>query len=381
MRGTCAIVLDRDRALISFGYHKRFYPAFLEELEIPISYNGDSILSCLQQNIEILDQRIKEVEKSRSFRVEKVFLELPWGFANKRVVQDSIPLRRRKSIASADISFAKKYLEDKFLDWDDFCLHNIVINYEVEGVSYDLVPLGIRAKKIELQSLLLWVKDKIYKETEDIFDNLDRNFGGFIEPGISMYSCVFLKKEKTQVVVSINYDCSHFVIRNRDGFIFGREFDFGLKKIIEMLAQKFILPLALAEEVFMRYISFKESPYFKEITIKKEEGYINLSTQTLNSFIKDYIKNEISYLLDEIKKMAQDDGLAISFIGRLNSKDGFYGFLKDFIPHDLKAPLQKETISSSFGCLRYGLSPFLEEDYKKNELFLRRIVNIYKEYF
>jgi cell division ATPase FtsA len=381
MRGICGIVLDEDRALISFAHLKKSYPTFLQEVEIPISYRNDDFLTCLRQNLEIFDSKIREIEKKFSLRVERIFFELPWGFAAKRVIQDSIPFKGRKRVTRGDISTAKKYLEEKFLDWDDFCLHNIVINYEIEGAFYEAPPLGVWAKKMELCSLLFWIKDKIYKETEDIFANLDRDFGGFIEPSISMFSSVFFKKEKTQGVISVNYGGSCFVVRNEKGFILSREFDFGLKKIIEAISRKFLLSLALAQEVFYRYVSFKELPYFKEITIKKEEGYVSLSTQTLNIFVKDFIKNEIVYLLTEINKLVQAEDFLISFIGRLNSKEGFYAFLKDCVPYSLTAPIRREVVSSSFGCLRYGLSNFLENDYIKNESFAKYVVNIYKDYF
>ena len=123
------------------------------------------------------------------------------------------------------------------------------------------------------------------------------------------------------------------------------------------------------------------SVYFKEITVKRDSGYINLSTQTLNSFIKDYIKSEICCLLQEIREDISQDDFTISFIGRLNAKEGFYGSLQDYVPYPLKVPLQRLTVSSSYGCLRYGVLRFLEQDHKTNQPVLRRILDVYREYF
>ena len=44
-------------------------------------------------------------------------------------------MNRRKRISSADITTAKRYLEDKFLDWDDYCIHNIVTEYVLEALD------------------------------------------------------------------------------------------------------------------------------------------------------------------------------------------------------------------------------------------------------
>lgn len=381
MKGACAIVLDSDRIFISFAILKRGYLTFLKEAEVLILRKSNNAITCLKENAEIINQKIKKLEKKYSFRVEKVFFELPWAFANKRVVEESYTLKRRKRITSRDISSAKKSLEDRFLDWDDFCVHNVVMHYTVEGVDYDRPPLGVWGRKMKVRSMLVWVKDKIHKDVEDIFDNLDRDFAGFVSPQLSMFFSAFTKKEKTQAVVSLDYDNSRFMVRGRDDFFFNKEVDFGLKKIIEELSKRFLLSKTLAEEVFYRYVSFKEIPYFKEITVKGGSRYLNLSTQAVNSFIKGYIQSQISVLLEQVTKVAKDNDFVVSFIGRLNKKEGFYAVLRDCLDCSLKSPLQKTSLSSSFGCLRYGILRFLERDHKKNESLLQSILNIYKGYF
>lgn len=381
MKGVCAIALDRDKAFISFARLRRGQPTFFKESEVLIANSGSDIVFFLKENFETFDQKIKEAEGKYSCRFEKIFLELPWGVAKSKTVEETVTLKTRKKITFRDILRAKKYIEDKFLSWDDFCIHSIIINYEVEGTSYEKAPLGIWAKKIKLQLLLVWIKDKIQRETEDIFDNLDRNLGAMIAPQISRFSSVFTDKDKEQVVVSIDCEQSRFIARSRNSFIFGKEFSFSFRRVIEQLTKRFALRVSLAEEIFQRYISFKEIPYFKEITVKSESGYVSLSIQALNSFIKNYIKGEICYILRTIREDIVNDDFTISFIGRLNAKEGFYGFLKDYIPYPLKAPLQRLTISSSYGCLCYGVSRFLEIDNKSNGLGFRHILDIYREYF
>lgn len=381
IKGVCAIVLNSDRIYISCAILKRNYLEFIKEIEIAIPrMNNDSIIY-LKENSEIINQKIKLLEEKYRFRVEKTFLELPWNITNKRIVEESYALKRRKRITSRDIFLAKNNLEDKFLDWDDFCVHNVALSYEVEGVRYNLSPIGVQGRKIKIRSMLVWVKDKIRKEVEDVFDNLDRNFCGFVSPQLSMFFSSFTKKEKTQVVVSLDYDSSRIVVRDKDDFFFKSGVDFGLKKTIEDISKRFLLDENLAEQVFSRYVSFKEIPYFKEITVKNNSGYLNLSTQSLNSFMKSYIKNKIPIFLDEIKKVVKDDNFTISFIGRLNEKEGFYAVLRDCMKQPLKIPIQKSILSSSYGCLRYGIHRFLEKDYKKNESLFQHILNIYKGYF
>ncbi|MFH1504085.1 MAG: hypothetical protein ABIH08_01665 [Candidatus Omnitrophota bacterium] len=387
MRGVCAVFLDEDGAFISFGVIKKGSCVFLQELKVPLLYKNNSIADCLRENLDIFAQKIKEIQKKYSFNVEKVFLEMPYRLCGKEIVEEIFPLKRRKKITLGDISFIKKRIEDKFLSWDDSCIHNIVLSCEIEGSNYQTIPLGVWAQKIKLQSLLIWVKEKIYKDIEDVFDNLDINFAGFVASAVSIFSTAFAPSkvytgiQALQAAVSIDYTQSRFICADKNGFIYADEFDFGLKKIIEELSKKFIFPFALAQEVFERYISFKEVPYFKEITVKKEEGYMNLSTQTLNSFAKDYIAGKIKHILSRVKDKTQSDDFVISFSGRLNAKEGFYGFLKDYIFTELKPPAYKPAISSSSGCLHYGVSPFLDNDCKRARPFLQRILDVYREYF
>ena len=391
MRVAASIVLDQDKSFACFASFKKTHLNFIKEIEVPVPYSGGSICDYLRQNLESFSQVILEAEAKYLFKLEKIFLELPWSLSGEKEVEETVILKRRKRITPADISFAKKYLEDKFLDWDDICLHNIVLKYEIENVNYKHPPLGQLAKKIKLSSLLIWIKDKTYKEAESIFGNLNLNFGGFVAAPLSRFSSCFgkykVKKSKDksveqepQIAVSIDYGSTHFVIANKRGFICEREFDFGLEKILKSIAQRFMLTHSLASEVFYRYLSFKEIPYFKEITLKKQSGYVNLSTQTLNSFVKSYIKGEMSYMLGQMEAEIGEHSV-ISFIGRLNVKKGFLGFLKNIVSYQLKVPVERKLISSSFGCLQYGLNPFLENDHARLSSFWQNILNVYREYF
>jgi cell division ATPase FtsA len=379
MRGHCGLVFDDDRAFIAIASVTKKHCSFLQETDIPIPYASRDLLAYLRQHSEVINQRLKDLEKKHSLRIEKIFIELPPGWGSIRSVREAVPLKRRKKITSRDISFVKRYCEDKFLDWNDHCLHNIGISYEVEGASFDAAPLGIWGKKIGLETLLVWVKDSLYRETEDIFGAIDRNFAGFIFPAISMYASSFARKEDTQIVLYCGYSGSRLAIRNRKGFRLFEAGGFGLKNMYQELARQFLLTLPLAEEVFGRYISFKEIPYFKEVTIKKDSGYLNVSTQALNVFVKEYVKTQICSIIENIGSEAPD--AVFSLIGRFNIKEGFYGFVKDYIPCNLRPSLEPAIASSSWGCLSYGVNRFLENDHLSQQSFPQRVIGIYREYF
>jgi len=381
VRGACGIFIDYDKIFISFGVLRRKNLEFCEEVEIPFLYKDNNFLDCLNQNTEILGEKINNFEKESSVFIDQIFCCLPGDIHQIKVFDDIVSFQKRKKISVRDTEFIKKAVADKFLDWDDLCIHNIILNCNIEGKDYPSLPLGIYAKKIELKTQFFWLKDKLHRTVEDIFDNLGKNFSGFIASSLCLLSSAFSNEGESQAVVYLGYKKSYIVLRNRNGLIKTSEVSFGLNQVIQKLAERFIFSVPLAKEVFWRYISFKEVPYTKEVTVKKDSGYVSLSIQTLSLFMKSYLKEKIETILEELRRLIDDDEPVISFIGELNKKEGFYGFLNSWIPYKLKVSHESSITSPSFGCLRYGIFRFLERSNPDDSSFWQRVGKVYKEYF
>ncbi|MFA5271223.1 MAG: hypothetical protein WC412_02645 [Candidatus Omnitrophota bacterium] len=383
MKGMCGLDIDKDKIYISLGHLKGSSPVFLQESSLDVTSVDKTFLELLQENGNAINQKICEKEKALSLTVEKIFVNLPWDACKQETFSATVPLAKRKKIAQSDINLAKKYLQDTYLDWDDFCIHNFILNYEIEGNVYDKPPLGIIAKKIKISSVLVWIKDKFRKDIEDVFDNLERSFGGLVYPAVSAIASVFTSLDSVSdscIVIDVAYDKTLAIAIKNKKILSVRESNFGLKQIFEELEKKILLPKTLAREVFNRYISFRELSYSKEVSIKSDESYINLSTQAATSFVKDYIKNVINQIIEGMGGLLKSD-YAIYFTGRLNEKEGFCDFVKEILPHTVGVTAGAKSISKSFGVLSYGVSRFFDNDYIGRDSFLNRIMNVYKEYF
>jgi cell division ATPase FtsA len=323
MKLNCAIAFDSGKVLLSLADFKKRAPVFFREFEGPIEHQKD-FLAKFAKNSEKINRIIKAAEKKNSCFVDNVFMELPEETAETRLVQEVVPLAAEKKIHYKDVKFIKKYLEDKFLEWDETCVHNVVINCKINGKSYDHLPLGVRAKKVDVRAMLTAVKSKVYKDAEDIFYNIDRNFGGFVVSRISMFSSVFSEKKINQAVLSLDFESCRFAVFDENDFYFYEEPEKGIGKIIEEFSGHFSLNQDLAREIYDRYVSFKEVPYFKEVAIKKQDGgYIKLSTQTINMFFREKFRSLIQYLLQKIGRTLNREVKTISFVGKLNAKEGF----------------------------------------------------------
>ncbi|MCP4653167.1 MAG: hypothetical protein GY858_07280 [Candidatus Omnitrophica bacterium] len=385
MKGICGIDINTDRIFISFAAEKKSSPVFRGEIEVAIPLKEPNILEFLKEHVQEIVQQIRDNEKTYGLKVEKVYLKLPWGMETVKTYEETISLKARKKIAPKDISFAKKALETAALDWDDFCVHHFPVTYGIEGKVVNHLPIGLWTRKIRLKSNLVVIKDKLRRETKDMFDNLEMGFEGFVAPAVSAFSGSFIDIDNSgkQAVVSVGYDQSHLVIVTEGVITIVKSFDFGLKGAISILADKFSLPFSLAQKIFDRYVFLQERPiaaaesFNKEVSVKSGDSYINLSINSLNTTLIQYIENNLQSILGCL----DSSGVTVSFLGRLNAKEGFRNILEKFVSFNIAPLPYAVNLSSSFGCLRYGALSFLEKDRRRKRTLMERLMKVYKEYF
>lgn len=382
MKAYCGIDIDKDKTFISFASLSNRGLTPLEEIGITAPFN-EPLIQFLRNNIEMFNQRLREKEEELKLHIDRIFLKIPQELMHQRIAEDTVLLKKQKRIDARDISFAKKTLENVVLNWDDTALHHFVLYYETEGVRYKYPPLNLWAKKLTLQSLLVWVKAALYKEVRAIFENVEREFGGFISPALSSLATAFGEDLSDRAaVIDVGYQNSRLTIFN-DGVVgYNDGYDFSLRKVIKNIEKQFLFPYPLAEEIFARYISFQHAALHKEVSLKHGATYMNVSTNSLNSFLRDYIKGEIVGLLGHINEKIGNSPCMLSLIGRLSDTEGFHEFIKALLPLNLTMGAQPYGVSSSFGCLKYGLLRFLERGAKhKRDSLVHRLLHLYRDYF
>ncbi len=382
MQTICGISIEDDKAFLSFANIKKKTLMPLAGKEIALTLEQDFIKK-LKNNIETIERTIVEVEQKYSTSVIKIFIELPPNLAQELEINETIVFSKKKKIKTAVINYVKKYIENKFLEWDHHCIHNIILNCQTEGIRAKTVPLGILTNKIRVNALLIYVKDAFYKEISDIFYNIERNLAGFVAHKISILSEGAGSFQNKQIVISVNNFKSYVVIQDGKGKIVEKTFDFSIKEIIKELSDKYSISPVLSFQILARYGSFKTIPYFKEITIKKEDSYLNLSIKVLGNFLKEIFSKNIKSIIDNsfenIKTEEQSD-FVFTFIGPLTTKDGFYNYIRQLLPYDIEVPVDRHE-SSSFGCAYYGYRKPLERNHKEERSFLAKIKKVYHEYF
>ncbi|MCF7886919.1 MAG: hypothetical protein K9L71_00705 [Candidatus Omnitrophica bacterium] len=382
MKTFSALVLEKDKAFLSFAILRGRCLQFLDEKKLLLLSNDD-FLKQLKANAKKIEKLIIDFEQEHSLSVGKMFMELPSDLAGEVEVQEKIVFPKKKKITPSTIDSAKKYIENKFLEWNQHCIHHIVLDYQTEGIQTNDAPLQAFTNKIKFRSLLIYVKEDFYKEVADIFYNMEKNFSGFIAHKISAFSQGFNNLEGNQIVIGVNNFNSYAGAKDEKGRLFEKEFSFGVKKITEELSKQYAIAPSIAEQLLKRHGSFKEIPYFKEITIKKQDSYLNLSTKALSNFLKKVFSSNIKLIIEEVLKVVEENKkneVVFSFIGPLTRKDGFYGYIKKLLTIKIEVPTYKCS-SSAFGCIKYGYFRPLEKAHEKKQSLFEKIKKIYHEYF
>lgn len=380
MQGICAISLEKDKAFVCLAGKKGGQLKFLEEKELHF-LPGFDFIPALKAGADLIEQAIAEGEKKYSFFAAKIFVELPFDLFQQKVIKEKIVLPKKRKIKPSDINFGKKYIEEKFLEWDERCIHNLILNYRIKGCDFTSPPLGLFTGCIEVEAYLAYLKENFYQDVSGIFSNLERNFQGFVGRNFSLLNQAYNSLEKGKAAFWIGYYKSYFCARDKTGKIKAKEFDFGVESIISGLSGQYNLTFSLAKQLLDRYLTFKVIPYHKEISFKRGDTYFNLSVKVLNDFFKKVLQDNFKLILSDLKNLGFFGNEISNFtvIGPLTLKEGFYACLKEFLPYHLKIP-QIRLKSDSLGCAGYGIYP-LEKNYYYRLSFWEKIKAIYREYF
>ena len=159
MKGICALEVEQDKikALLASSGNNYFKPL----AEIGVRISSDHFFHALSEGIGSLEEEIRNREKKHSLDIEKTYCRLPLDLAKVKIVEDTIPFspRKKKLITSKVIAGAKKYIEDVALEWNEICVHDIILEYQVDGSKYLNLPSNLEGSKLKLKVFLVY---KIY---------------------------------------------------------------------------------------------------------------------------------------------------------------------------------------------------------------------------
>ena len=338
----------------------------------------------IMNNIDYIDERISYAEKRNSFKTESIFFRLPREYASKKETENVISLNvsnKVKRITYKDIDYAKKQVENISLSLKDTCIHHLVSEYRVEDKTFSKPPVGLWARKMCIKSMIIFIPSDLHGVFMDSFSNVERKFSGFVYSALADYSAAYNSiVDKLTFVVNIKKNDTTLSCFRKGNIIFEKMYDFGNKSVISYVAKRLSFTEELASDLVFKYGSFYDTDFSKEISVREQDTYINVSLVTLNNLIKEAIADNISIIMSDIDNKYLSDDYTVLFIGKIVQKDGFYDFVKQHFNMDIERPLYNKFSSCAFGCVHYGITRLLEKENPRDSLW-QRAIRFYKDYF
>ncbi len=381
-RGSCGIALIDGalQAVLVIHQGGRYIPC----AQISINVSGDDFLKCLHHNIERLDEEIEAAEEAQGLVIEKIYCMLPFDRQRFKVVEDVFPLAkdRKKPVLARDIRNAKDHTEGVMLDWNERCIHNIVLQYYLDNQVFTTIPVNAEARKLKLKSLLVSAERKLFTEVRTLFENVDRQFQAFIWWPLAQLSIAAQENiPLPSAAVDIRNDATFCSVVSEEGIVF-EKFDLSYRSLRRQIADKFSLSESLCADILKHYVSFQNTAARKEVMVKENQRYVSIDTPAISEYFQEILKNDLCEIVEFIKRYVKED-FSILFSGYCSCLQGFVTFVRGVFPHvtiHSCAHIAPE-YAYLLGCAKYGNRRYLEEVPTPKVTFLTKLAHIYRDYF
>ncbi|MBN2483695.1 MAG: hypothetical protein JXD21_05805 [Candidatus Omnitrophica bacterium] len=379
-QGMCGIALEDGILSVLLCARERAQLIPCAEFSLPAG--SDDLLEVLGKNIEKLDEEITKHEEEKSIVVDQVYCVLPFGWQRFKIADDIFPLAKdkKKAVFAKEIVQAKDHMEGVMLDWNERCIHNIILEYHLDGEVFRQLPAQVSARKLKLKSLLVSIERKIFSEIQALFHNIDRQFMAFIWWPLAELSVNASDKIPVPyVTVDIRRHETYCSILSDEGIVF-EKFDMNSVQIQRKIAEKFSLSPQVCQDILDHYVGFQSVMSGKEVVMKEAGRYVSINTTAISQYLQEILREELSEIIEFIKRYISQE-YKILFLGQFAVLKGFTAFIRGQFP-GLQTEISSFRSSSSYllGCVKYGCQRYLERTIPQAGIF-NRLMNMYRDYF
>jgi cell division protein FtsA len=359
-------------------------------------------------DLDRLTDSIQSVARSLSLqsktKIRDVFINISGTCITARHSHTAIPLgdRVNRVIGPSDIQKINNQARLLGLKLEEELIHQIPQSYTLDDYSKAVNPLGLHARKLEVDLYLLvtridHVNNLVKAVNQAGLEVIDIELSGLadsmavLEPGEKQEGCI---------LINIGAGLTEILVF-KDGIL--RHIDIlalGGNDITEMIAARFKLPFELAEEMKKSYgfACSQDVDTDREVLIKQSSSYKPIRQRLICEAIELKIGELISAIKDKIDKSGfvgrLNSGIVITggtvllpgLLERIESELGLsvrLGRIKNVNFAHSKMPLYSTVV----GLVRYGIETSLSTHSRlaasRNFVsgFLGRVKQIYQEYF
>ncbi|MCR4336434.1 MAG: cell division protein FtsA [Candidatus Omnitrophica bacterium] len=284
-------------------------PNLVGVYQTPTKGFQNSSVSDLSELAESIHLTLSELMKKTGVKLKDVFLGINGELGEQRLSQAVIPLTERgsKIIGQRDIQKIQRHARLLGIKMDEIILHDFPQFYRVDDVNTALNPVGLHGRKLEIQSLLIVIRDTLLK-------NLIKavNQAGFDvrEPFYTSYASAHValtREQKKQgcLLLDMGDRSTVFLFFKDDSLKYMSKIPIAGKHVTEKIAGQLNLPIGLAEDIKKSYALATTDPEVmaleEEILLKREEGYMPVKKGIINEGIQPIIAQLVAEIQKELK--------------------------------------------------------------------------------
>ncbi|MFC1514661.1 cell division FtsA domain-containing protein [Candidatus Omnitrophota bacterium] len=347
--------------------------------------------------IDRIEAQILEAEKKAGVRLSQIYFCFPQDRV-KKVSGSSRRIIHPKHAAAVSVTDIKKSVEQARLlsvDWSLAGLHSFPVGFKVDAKTFTEPPIGVHGRRLEVEVVFFACTQEVLLDVNRFFDRLGRNYtklilnplaeaSGLAETRLGAGNFIILNFGRTGIELSC---FCNFVLDDVATFSGAGE------AVDEHLSQKLSIPTSLCEEIKVTYGSLCDEDLRDELsfTVKRVSSYREIKKAALNEELTASYRRILADAkahLEQVGALRRSD-----FIIPLGGGAQIRGFdrliesvfdlpvrtIDTYLPDDLE---DKTRFLGAFGALRFESSRCnIENSYKFPRTFLRRIKNLFEEYF
>ncbi len=268
----------------------------------------DAFVTDLTEFSECINRVIEGLSEKTDTKIQDIQVGISGQLIEMRKSSALIPLvdRGTKVIMSRDIKKIQEHARLLGLKMDEEILHEIVQSYQADDVNLGLNPLGLYARKLGVQSLLIVANENKIRNIIKAINQVGYDIDNIFYSSYASSEIVLSEKEKTDgcVLLDIGTNVTTvFIFRQKTLKYFGN-IDIGGNHFTQGIADALNIPFDLAEQIKWTHADVTESAQrlSEEVLIKRDSVYMPIKRSVLYDAMENYLDvliNGITYIIQE----------------------------------------------------------------------------------
>ena len=342
--------------------------------------------------LEFLERVFMEIERENDFQIKELTCCLNTKLLNVKNSSFSYALTegREKIITSKDIEYLIRQALLLGTGWQEKVIYKSPQYFYIDGVQNVKSPLGMWARTLGVDMLILSIPYTFYENIKKLFEYLGKQLISLLVSGYTSYIGSQIE-DKDFLFIDIGEEITDIMIFKEGSIVYFDNLEFGSICFDECISKDLKISLDLAKNIRKDFLDLDYPE--EEIIVKSQHSYAVFSSRA----IIDTVRLKIDEFVDKIEKKISRFNLSKEvnwyISGEVISIGGFIKQLSFLFDREIKTPSLKFTIEKKFpadsrifpslGCCLWNVSNYKPTSLFKKKItsFLNFLKDLYRDYF